>query len=71
MQILTLIGPMSSRTRQLLQVHQVKCRAQFDTLFLQFFLSPCQIMATFEILNLEIFLKINFGQAVGIYQILG
>jgi hypothetical protein len=67
MQILTIMDPMSSRTRQLLQVHQVKCRARFETLFLQFFLSPWHIMDTFEILNLEIFLKINFDQVVGIY----
>jgi hypothetical protein len=67
---LTVIGPMSSYTRQSFPLYQVQCRAQIDTLFYnvlcKLFLSACLIVAAFQIRRLEIFWKINFDLTVGI-----
>jgi len=55
-----------------LSLYQIQCRAQHDTLLYSvlclFFLISCYLVATFELLRLRNFWKINLHQTVEIHR---
>ena len=70
---LTLIGPMSSYTRQRFPLYREQCRAPLDMIrYSVFYVGFSQVFATqkaaFEIRRLGTFCKINFYQNVGIHD---
>jgi hypothetical protein len=67
----TLIGQMSSYTRQRIMFYQAQCRDLFDTFYrvlCWIFLIFCHLVADFERRSLEIFCKINLDQTAGIHN---